>query len=99
MAGFDNYKVKAGEHVGYISCNEMLLVQTCPWMSTKTLWRNMHLRSSPMNEADKVRVQLGATFKVQRDSSPASRWVRLEGEGMGRFDQSVNLIAPPFSKG
>jgi hypothetical protein len=25
VKGFENYRVKAGEHVGYIACNEMLL--------------------------------------------------------------------------
>ena len=26
LPGFENYRVKAGEHVGHISCNEMLLL-------------------------------------------------------------------------
>jgi len=49
---------------------------------------------APQEEADKVRVQL-ENLQGQRDSSGKSL-VRLEGEGMGRFDQSQSNRAPIF---
>jgi hypothetical protein len=92
MAGFDNYKVKAGEHVGYISCNEMLLFKL-PMDVYQDVMAQLHFEA-PQEEADKVRVQL-ENLQGQRDSSGKSL-VRLEGEGMGRFDQSQSNRAPIF---
>ncbi len=92
MAGFDNYKVKAGEHVGYISCNEMLLFKL-PMDVYQDVMAQLHFEA-PQEEADKVRVQL-ENLQGQRDSSGKSL-VRVEGDGMGRFDQSQSNRAPIF---
>jgi len=91
MAGFDNYKVKAGEHVGYISCNEMLLFKL-PMDVYQDVMAQLHYEA-PLEEADKVRIQL-ENLQGQRDSSGKSL-VRLE-EGMGRLDQSQSNRAPIF---
>jgi hypothetical protein len=85
--GFDNYRVKAGEHVGFIACNEMLLCKI-PMELYQEIMTMMH-HDAPMDEADKVRVQL-EQLQGTRDSSGKSLG-KVEGEGFGNFDQSVPM--------
>lgn len=82
---FDNYRVKAGEHVGFIACNELLL-HKIPMETYQDIMLHMH-HEAPMDEADKVRVQQ-EQLQGQRDSSGKSL-VQVEGEGFGKFDQRV----------
>ena len=81
--GFENYRVKAGEHVGYISCNELLLFKL-PMEIYQEYMTHMH-HDIPREEEDKVRIQL-ESLQGQRDSNGKSL-VSIEGEGMGNFNQ------------
>jgi hypothetical protein len=87
MPGFDNYRVKAGEHVGYIACNEMLLFKIPEDMYQDIMLQMHHER--PMEEADKVRVQL-ESLQGARDSSGKGLG-RVEGEGFGDMDRKVPI--------
>jgi hypothetical protein len=82
---YDSYRVKAGEHVGFIACNEMIL-HKIPMDVYQDIMLMMH-HEAPMEEADKVRVQQ-EQLQGQRDSSGKSL-VQVEGEGFGKFDQRV----------
>ena len=83
--GFDNYRVKAGEHVGFVACNEMILCKI-PEDVYQDIMLQMH-HEAPMEEADKIRVQI-ENLQGSRDSSGKSLG-QVEGEGFGQFDQSV----------
>jgi hypothetical protein len=83
--GFDNYRVKAGEHVGFVACNEMILCKI-PEDAYQDIMLQMH-HEAPMEEADKIRVQI-ENLQGSRDSSGKSLG-QVEGEGFGQFDQSV----------
>lgn len=82
---FDNYRVKAGEHVGFIACNEMIL-HKIPMELYQDIMLQMH-HEAPMEEADKIKVQV-EQLQGNRDSSGKSLGM-VEGEGYGQFDQSV----------
>ena len=92
LPGYDNYRVKAGEHVGYISCNEMLLFKL-PMDIFQDIMLYQH-HEKPREEAEKIRVQL-ESLQGQRDSSGRSL-VNVEGEGLGNFDQQPSKL-PVFS--
>jgi hypothetical protein len=83
LPDYEDYRVKAGEHVGYISCNEMLLFKL-PMDVYQDYMTHMH-HDLPNEEAEKVRVQL-ESLQGARDSNGKSL-VSIEGEGMGTFDQ------------
>jgi len=83
LPGYEDYRVKSGEHVGYISCNEMLLFKL-PMDVYQDYMTHMH-HDMPNEEAEKVRVQL-ESLQGARDSNGKSL-VSIEGEGMGTFDQ------------
>lgn len=91
MPGFENYRVKAGEHSGFVACNEMLLFKL-PMDVYQDIMLQMH-HDAPMEEADKVRVQI-ENLQGARDSSGRSLG-RVEGEGFGDLDRSVSV--PVFS--
>ena len=55
LPGYDDYKVKSGEHVGYISCNELLLFKL-PMDVFQDAMMHMH-HELPQEEADKIRIQ------------------------------------------
>jgi hypothetical protein len=94
LPGYEDYRVKAGEHVGYISCNEMLLFKL-PMDVFQELMTHMHY-DKPREEADKIRVQV-EQLQGARDSNGKSL-VAVEGEGMGNFvDQQSNR--PPVFAG
>lgn len=90
VQGFENYRVKAGEHVGYIACNEMLLFKI-PEESYQEIMTHFH-HDQPLEEANKIKVQ--AEQQVGRDSS-GRRLGQVEGEGLGDIDKP--LPAPTFA--
>lgn len=83
LPGFENYRVKSGEHVGYISCNEMLLFKLPMDIYQDVMLYNHHER--PREEADKIKVQL-ENLQGARDSNGRSL-MNVEGEGIGNIDQ------------
>ena len=92
LPGYEDYRVKAGEHVGYISCNEMLLFKL-PMDVFQEIMLHHHY-DQPREEAEKLRVQL-ESLQGQRDSN-GKRLVDVEGEGIGNFDQQPSKM-PVFS--
>jgi len=92
LPGYEDYRVKSGEHVGYISCNEMLLFKL-PMDIYQEVMTHMH-HDKPREEADKIRVQL-ESLQGKRDSNGRSL-VNVEGEGIGSIDQQPSKL-PVFS--
>lgn len=89
VPGFENYRVKAGEHVGYIACNEMLLFKI-PEEAYQEIMTHFH-HDQPLEEANKIKVQ--AEQQVGRDST-GRRLGQVEGEGLDDIDKP--LPAPVF---
>jgi hypothetical protein len=89
LAGFDNYRVKSGEHEGFVACNEMLLYKLPEDIYQEIMTELHHI--APMEEQEKIRIQqeqlLGA-----KDSN-GRRLATVEGEGID-FDRTVR--APTF---
>ena len=92
LPGFEHLKVKAGEHVGFVACNEMLLFKI-PMDVYQDYMLEMH-HDRPRDEADKVRVQV-ENLQGQRDSNGRSL-VNVEGEGLGNLDQQPSKV-PVFA--
>lgn len=92
MPGFEDYRVKAGEHVGYISCNEMLLFKLPMDIYQEIMLYQHHER--PREEAEKIRVQV-ENLQGQRDSH-GRPLLMVEGEGIGSIEQQPNRI-PTFA--
>jgi hypothetical protein len=92
LPGYEDYKVKSGEHVGYISCNEMLLFKL-PMDIYQEIMTHYH-HDQPREEAEKIRVQV-ENLQGQRDSNGRSL-ANIEGEGIGSIDQQPNRT-PVFS--
>jgi hypothetical protein len=86
LPGYEDYKVKSGEHVGYISCNEMLLFKI-PMNIYQEVMIHYH-HDQPREEAEKIRVQV-ENLQGQRDSNGRSL-ANIEGEGIGSIDQQPN---------
>jgi hypothetical protein len=82
VPGFENYRVKAGEHEGFIACNEMLLYKI-PEEIYQGIMEEFH-HYAPQDEADKIRVQ--AEQQLGRDSRGRSLG-SLEGEGIASMDE------------
>ena len=89
IRGFDSYRVKAGEHVGHISCNEMLLFKL-PMDVYQDVMAQMHYEA-PREEVERIFSQADAGAK---DSS-GRKLVQMEA-GMDRFDQQQPNRAPVF---
>jgi hypothetical protein len=87
LPGFDNYRVKAGEHIGFVACNEMLL-HKIPNELYQDIMQQMH-HELPNEESDKIRVQV-ESLQGARDSSGKSL-TQVEGEGFGEFDRNVKV--------
>ena len=87
--GFENYRVKAGEHVGYIACNEMLLFKI-PMDVYQDVMAHFH-HEAPMEEANKIRLQ---AENIQGRDSSGKPLGRIEGEGLDSIDKP--LPAPTF---
>jgi len=90
VQGFEAYKVKSGEHEGFVACNEMLLFKI-PMDVYQDIMAEMH-HHAPLDEQEKIRVQQEQLLNA-RDSTGKSL-VQIEGSGMN-FDQTVK--APMFS--
>jgi len=88
--GYENYRVKAGDHEGYIACNEMLLFKI-PMEQYQEIMAHFH-HDAPMEEANKIRVQ--AESMQGRDSSGRTLG-RVEGDGIEQLDKPI--AAPHFS--
>jgi hypothetical protein len=91
FAGFENYRVKAGEDIGFIACNEMRL-HKIPMELYQDVMTQMH-HEMPMDEAEKIRVQI-ENLQGNRDSSGRSL-TQVEGEGFGNLDRTVQ--SPVFT--
>jgi len=87
--GFENYGVKAGEHVGFIACNEMLLFKIPMERYQAVMAHFQH--DAPQEEANKIRMQ--AEQQVGRDSRGRPLG-QIEGEGMDSLDKPIP--APEF---
>lgn len=85
----ENNRVKAGEHEGYIACNEMLLYKI-PMDLYQEVMAHFH-HEAPLEEANKIRLQ--AEQNVARDSRGKSLG-QIEGEGIGEIDKP--MPAPVF---
>lgn len=83
VPGFENYKVKAGEHEGFVACNEMLLYKL-PEDIYQEIMAELH-HYAPQDEADKIRIQ---AEQVQGSDSNGKRLGQLEGEGIQSLDQA-----------
>jgi hypothetical protein len=84
-----NNRVKAGDHEGYIACNEMLLYKI-PMDLYQEVMAHFH-HEAPLEEANKIRLQ--AEQNVARDSRGRSLG-QIEGEGLGEIDKPIP--APHF---
>lgn len=85
LTGFQQYKVKAGEHIGQVSCNEMLLFKI-PMDLYQEMMTEFHF-NRPREEEDKIRIQV-ENLQNTRDSNGKSL-VRLEGDGLGKAESSL----------
>ena len=92
LPGYESFRVKEGEHVGFISCNEMLLFKL-PMDVYQDVMLHMH-HELPRQEADKLRVRV-EDLQGQRDSNGKSL-VNTEGDGLGSIDQQPSRT-PVFS--
>ena len=92
LPGYEDYRVKSGEHIGYISCNEMLLYKLPMDIYQEVMLYQHH--EKPREEAEKIRVQV-ENLQGQRDSHGKSL-VSVEGEGIGSIEQQPNRI-PVFA--
>ena len=66
LPGYEDYRVKSGEHVGYISCNEMLLFKLPMDVFQEVMLYQHH--EKPREEAEKIRVQV-ENLQGQRNSN------------------------------
>ena len=92
LPGFENYRVKAGEHVGFISCNEMLLFKL-PMDVYQEVMVHMH-HDKPLEEIEKIKIQQ-ENLLGQRDSN-GRPLLSVEGEGFGSIDKQPSLT-PVFT--
>jgi hypothetical protein len=90
IPGFESYRVKAGEHVGHVSCNEMLLFKL-PMDIYQEVMSQMHYEA-PREEVDRILSQ--AESAGAKDSS-GRRLVQVEA-GMDRYEQQQPNRAPVF---
>jgi len=87
--GFDNYRVKAGEHTGFLARNEMLLFKI-PNEIYQEVMAHFH-HEAPLEEANKIRVQ--AEQVAGRDSK-GRQLGQIEGDGLDSIDKPIP--APNF---
>jgi len=92
LPDYKDFHVKSGEHIGYVSCNEMLLFKI-PMHVFQEVMTHMH-HDKPREEAEKVMVQM-ENLQGQRDSN-GRRLMEIEGEGIGSIDKQPNRT-PVFS--
>jgi len=92
VPGFENYRVKSGEHVGFVSCNEMLLFKI-PMDVYQDVMTQMH-HELPNDEADKIRVQVEQLQGQAQDSNGRSL-AEIEGDGLRQLSRK-NVPMPIF---
>lgn len=92
LPGFDSFRVKAGEHTGHISCNEMILFKL-PMDVYQSVMSDLHYEK-PREEAQKIEVQL-ENLQGTRDSKGKSL-LQIEGEGMSNVDRQQTNRAFTF---
>ena len=85
----ENNRVKAGEHEGYIACNEMLLYKI-PMDLYQEVMAHFH-HEAPLEEAEKIK--RNAEAQVGRDSR-GKPLGQIEGEGLDNIDKPIP--APTF---
>jgi hypothetical protein len=91
IPGFENWRVKAGEHTGHIACNEMLLFKI-PMDTFQDIMAHFH-HEAPLEEGNKIRLQ-AENVQGARDSSGKSLG-QVEGDGLGEIDKPIP--APVFT--
>jgi len=91
LPGFDNYRVKAGEHTGFVACNEMILYKI-PMDLYQEVMSHFH-HDAPLDEANKIRLQ--AEQSVGARDRNGKNLSQVEGEGLGQIDKP--LSAPVFA--
>lgn len=89
VKGYENWRVKAGEHSGYVACNEMLLFKI-PMETYQDIMAHFH-HDAPLEEANKIKVQ--AESQVGRDSRGKALG-QVEGDGLEQIDKPIP--APVF---
>ena len=89
VKGYENWRVKAGEHSGYVACNEMLLFKI-PMETYQDIMAHFH-HDAPLEEANKIKVQ--AESQVGRDSRGKALG-QFEGDGLEQIDKPIP--APVF---
>ena len=89
VKGYENWRVKAGEHSGYVACNEMLLFKI-PMETYQDIMAHFH-HDQPLEEANKIRMQ--AESQVGRDSR-GKPLGQVEGDGLEQIDKPIP--APVF---
>lgn len=89
LPGFENFKVKAGEHTGFVACNEMLLYKL-PMDVYQQAMQDLH-HYAPLEEQEKIKSQQDQLLNT-RDRN-GRRLGSVEGDGTD-FDQTVR--APIF---
>jgi hypothetical protein len=88
---FENYRVKAGEHNGYVACNEMLLYKISMDLYQEVMAHFHH--EAPLEEANKIRLQAEQASGA-RDRN-GRNLAQVEGEGLGEIDKQIP--APHFA--
>jgi hypothetical protein len=89
VQGFENNKVKAGEHTGFIACNEMLLYKI-PMDVYQEVMAHFH-HEAPLDEANKIRSQAES---VGGQDSKGKKLGSFEGDGLDQIDKP--MPAPVF---
>ena len=90
LPGFENYRVKAGEHEGFVACNEMILYKM-PEDIYQEIMAEMH-HYAPMDEQEKIKVQQDQLLNAK--DSNGKRLGQIEGDGM---DFDLSKQAPQFN--
>jgi hypothetical protein len=85
VPGFENNRVKAGEHIGFVACNEMLLYKI-PMDVYQEVMKHFH-HDEPQEQASKIKVQADQVLGG-RDSS-GRKLAILEGEGISSLDEPL----------
>lgn len=86
LPGFENFKVKAGEHTGFVACNEMLLYKL-PEDIYQQAMQDLH-HYAPLEEQEKIKAQQDQLLSA-RDKN-GRRLGSVEGEGTD-FDQNIRV--------
>jgi hypothetical protein len=91
IPGYEDYRVKSGEHVGYISCNEMLLFKLPMDIYQEVM--TYHHHEKPREEIEKIKIQQES---LQGRDSNGKSLLQVEGEGYGSIDSQSNRT-PTFA--